>query len=65
MLQRPIVGLKKCNVTTDSTDLSKPQRLIHAQKEVMDMDIYLEKLIQLDINQKESNATKRSTNSTA
>ncbi len=65
MLQRSVVGLKKYNITTERTDLSKLQWLIHAQEEAMDMAIYLEKLIQLELNQEESNAPQRPANSTA
>jgi len=39
-------GLRKYGVTTERTDLSRKQWLIHAQEEALDLAVYLEKLIQ-------------------
>ena len=46
MLDRSVVGLAKYGVTTERTDLSRLQWLIHAQEESMDLSIYLQVLIE-------------------
>lgn len=46
MLQRSIVGLNKYGVTTERTDLTRKQWLIHAQEEAMDSAIYLQTIIE-------------------
>lgn len=51
LLQRSIVGLKKYGVTTERTDLTLRDWLVHAQEEAMDLAVYLETLIQtLDLS---------------
>ena len=45
MLQRSIGGLSKYGCTTERTDLTDIDWLIHAQQEAMDLAIYLERLI--------------------
>jgi len=45
MRQRSERGLSKYGVTTERTDLTPEQWLVHAQEEAMDLTIYLEKLI--------------------
>jgi len=54
MLQRSIVGLNKYCVTTERTDLTRKQWLIHAQEEAMDLANYLQILIAME----EKNASK-------
>lgn len=44
--QRMETGLRKYGVTTERTDLSRKQWLIHAQEEALDLAVYLENLIQ-------------------
>lgn len=46
-------GIDKYGVTLDRTDLSTLQWLIHAQEEAMDFCLYLERLKQEFINQKQ------------
>lgn len=46
---RAEVGLKKYGISMDEEDLSRLKWLIHAQEEAMDLCIYLEKLIQLEL----------------
>ncbi len=45
MACREEMGLKKYGVTTERTDLSTRDWLIHAQEEAMDLCVYLEVLI--------------------
>lgn len=45
LLQRSKVGLEKYGVTTERTDTSTLQWLIHAQEEAMDLAVYLQVLI--------------------
>jgi len=45
-LQRSEVGIKKYGVTLDRTDLSTLDWIVHAQEELMDGILYLEKLKQ-------------------
>lgn len=45
MAQRSELGLGKYGVTTERTDLTEVDWLIHAQEEAMDLAIYLTKLI--------------------
>lgn len=44
--QRAELGAKKYGVTMDRTDLTELEWLEHAQAEVLDFPVYLEKLIQ-------------------
>lgn len=46
-------GIDKYGVTLDRTDLSALEWLIHAQEEAMDFCLYLERLKQEFINQKQ------------
>jgi len=43
--QRAKLGLRKYGVTTERTDLSALDHLLHAQEEAMDLAVYLERLI--------------------
>jgi len=45
MTQRAEIGFKKYGVTTERTDLTNKQWLIHAQEEAMDLAIYLQRII--------------------
>jgi hypothetical protein len=45
MAQRSELGLGKYGVTTERTDLTEIDWLIHAQEEAMDLAIYLTRLI--------------------
>jgi hypothetical protein len=45
MTRRAEIGLRKYGVTTERTDLTQKQWLIHAQEEAMDLAIYLQRLI--------------------
>ena len=45
MFERANTGLKKYGVTTERTDLTNKQWLIHAQEEAMDLAIYLQRII--------------------
>ncbi len=45
MLYRSQIGLNKYGVTTERTDVTRKQWLIHAQEEAMDLAIYLQVLI--------------------
>lgn len=38
-------GLRKYGVTTERTDLTRKQWLIHAQEEALDLAVYLQRLI--------------------
>jgi len=48
ILDRAEVGKKKYGTTMERVDLSSLEWLIHAQEEVMDLAVYLEKLIVLE-----------------
>lgn len=45
MFARAETGLNKYGVTTERTDLTHKQWLIHAQEEAMDLAIYLQRII--------------------
>ena len=47
---RSETGIKKYNTTMDRTDLDKLDWLIHAQEEAMDLAIYLQKLIDIEVS---------------
>lgn len=47
---RSAVGLNKYGVTTERTDLSELDWLIHAQEEAMDLAIYLQRIIEDKLN---------------
>ena len=47
--QRSEVGLKKYGVSMADEVLSRYEWLVHAQQEAMDLAIYLEKLIQMEL----------------
>ena len=49
ILQRAEVGLKKYGVSMADEVLSRYDWLVHAQQEAMDLAIYLEKLIQMEL----------------
>jgi hypothetical protein len=57
-LQRSEVGIKKYGVTLDRTDLSTLDWIVHAQEELMDGILYLEKLKQ-EYKNKEKEQTKQ------
>jgi hypothetical protein len=46
MQARAVTGLSKYGTTMERTDLTTLEWLTHAQEEVMDLTVYLEKLIQ-------------------
>ena len=46
ILKRAEVGKNKYGVTMERNDLSRLEWLKHAQEEVMDLAVYLEKIIQ-------------------
>tara|TARA_R110001606_G_scaffold238510_2_gene386547 strand:+ start:115 stop:306 length:192 start_codon:yes stop_codon:yes gene_type:complete len=46
ILKRAEVGKSKYGTTMERTDLSRLEWLVHAQEEVMDLAVYLEKIIQ-------------------
>lgn len=48
MRYRAMVGLNKYGVTTERTDLTRKQWLIHAQEEAMDLAIYLQTIIEME-----------------
>jgi hypothetical protein len=48
LLNRSIFGLDKYKCTTERTDLTQKQWLIHAQEEALDLAVYLQKLIELE-----------------
>lgn len=48
---RAEVGHNKYGTTMDRKDLTELEWLIHAQEEAMDMAVYLEKLIQIKVNE--------------
>ena len=45
LLQRSIVGLKKYNCTTERTDLTELEWMIHWQDELLDAAVYAEVMI--------------------
>lgn len=45
LLQRSIVGLSKYGVTTERTDLSDLQWLVHLHEEILDASVYLQRII--------------------
>ena len=45
LADRAEFGMMKYGVTTERTDLSAKQWLIHAQEEAMDLAVYLQRLI--------------------
>ena len=45
IISRANIGQKKYGVTMDRTDLSHKQWLVHAQEELLDGAIYLQKII--------------------
>lgn len=47
---RAKAGAKKYGVTMDREDLSRLEWLIHAQEEALDLAVYLQKLINQEIN---------------
>ena len=47
--QRATVGLNKYGVTMETAQLSRLQWLIHAQEEAMDLAVYLQKLIEMEV----------------
>jgi len=49
LLSRSVVGLNKYGVTTERDDLSKLDWLKNAQEEALDLAVYLETLIQLEV----------------
>ena len=49
--QRAEVGKKKYGVTVETADLSRPEWLIHAQEEAMDLAVYLQKLIEAEMKE--------------
>jgi hypothetical protein len=51
--ERSRVGIDKYGVTLDRTDLSTLEWITHAQEEAMDFCLYLERLKQEFINQKQ------------
>ena len=46
---RSDVGKKKYGVTMEDAPLSRLQWLIHAQEEAMDLAVYLQKLIEMEV----------------
>ena len=52
--QRSLVGIKKYNTTLDRNDLSLHEWLEHAQCEIMDFILYLEKVKKILDSEKES-----------
>lgn len=49
--ERSLVGERKYGVTMERQDLTKIQWLIHGQEEAMDLAVYFEKLIVLQIEE--------------
>ena len=47
--KRATVGLKKYGVSMEDEQLSRLKWLIHAQQEAMDLAIYLQKLIEIEM----------------
>lgn len=48
---RALAGFNKYGVTMERTDLSRLDWLIHAQEEAMDLAVYLERLIQDEVEE--------------
>lgn len=44
LLQRSVVGLSKYGVSTERTDLSLDQWLLHAIEEALDLSVYLQRI---------------------
>ena len=49
VLQRAHMGLDKYGISMADESLARKEWLIHAQEEAMDLVVYLEKLIQLEV----------------
>ena len=49
--QRAKVGLSKYGVTMETAPLSRLEWLIHAQEEAMDLAVYLQKLIEMEMKE--------------
>ena len=49
--KRASVGLKKYGVSMEDEQLSRVKWLIHAQQEAMDLAIYLQKLIDIELGE--------------
>ena len=47
--KRASVGLKKYGISMEDEQLSRLKWLIHAQQEAMDLAIYLQKLIEIEM----------------
>ena len=48
---RALVGKKTYGVTMETAPLSRLEWLIHAQEEAMDLSVYLQKLIEMEVNE--------------
>ena len=48
--QRAEVGKNKYGVTMETAPLSRLEWLIHAQEEAMDLAVYLQKLIEMEVS---------------
>ena len=48
---RSDVGKKKYGVTMEEENLSRLEWLIHAQEEAMDLAVYLQKLIEMEMEE--------------
>ena len=48
---RAAVGKEKYGVTMETAPLSKLEWLIHAQEEALDLAVYLQKLIELEVKE--------------
>lgn len=53
LLSRSQEGIKKYGTTTQRTDFSEIQWLVHAQEEALDFAVYLEALIQVKLGAQE------------
>tara|TARA_R110002020_G_scaffold14091_4_gene50152 strand:- start:14423 stop:14614 length:192 start_codon:yes stop_codon:yes gene_type:complete len=49
--ERSALGKNKYGVTMEEASLTRLQWLIHAQEEAMDLAVYLEKLIELEVSE--------------
>ena len=49
ILERARVGLSKYGISMADESLTRKEWLTHAQEEAMDLVVYLEKLIQLEV----------------
>ena len=58
LLKRSFFGLNKYGVTTERTDLTRLQWLIHAQEETMDLAVYLQQLIEEELSNDRADGTK-------